>query len=151
MPRHDWSDDSFDWAGLNDAIDIIYWWTRHIGRFGGQLKEKWGCVRFYVFFSDGTLYSIVKPGYYFYRWPRWVRRIDYNIVQKISRYTGVLYLLLKWQQFIYYVAYKRAVDKHPHLRDEILVDADFHELLEGIHGFKHSDHWVSYSSDEESS
>ena len=130
-----------EYNSLLDAIDTIYWWTRHIGRFGGQLKEKYGSVRFYAFFSDGTLYSLVKPGYYYYHWPKWVRWIDYNIIRTVAIYIGLLYIIHKWQRFIYRVAYKRAVDRNPHLRNEILVHADWWDLVEGIHGFKHSDYW----------
>lgn len=149
MPYHDWSEENFDWKSLNKAIDIIYFWTRHFGRFGGQLKEKFGCIRFYVFFSDGTLYSLCKPGYYYYRWPRWFMKIDHKVIRPIVRGSGLLWLIHKWQAFIYKLAYKRAVDKYPHLRDEILCYADAHELLEGIHGFKHSDYWITCGGKDE--
>lgn len=144
MSHHDWSEKDFDWKGLDDAIDIIVWWSNKIGRFGGQSKEKFGGVRFYCWFSDGTLYGLIKPGYYYYNWPKWFNWIDYEIIARVVRYTGLLWLIHKWQHFIYRAAYKRAVDKHPSLRDEILVDADHHEYLEGIHGFKHSDYWTTY-------
>jgi hypothetical protein len=140
--HHDWSELDFDWKGLDDAINIIYWWTRHIGRFGGQLKEKFGRIRFYVFFSDGTIYSIVKPGYYFYRWPKWIQSLDYFFVRRFVKAIGLLRLIHAWQFMIYRYAYKRAVDKHLELKVEILADADGWELLEGIHGFRHYDHWT---------
>ena len=147
MSIHWWGDKDFDWKGLDGAIRIIYFWTHNFGRLGGQLKEKFGGVRFYVFFSDGTIHSLVKVGHYYYRWSKWVRWVDYNIIANIMKYGGLLYLLHKWQRFIYRFAYKRAVARYPHLRDEILVDADLQELVEGINGYKSSEHWTTYTSE----
>ena len=131
MPIHIWGDKDFDWEALDGAIDTIYWWTCHIGRFGGQLKEKFGGLRFYAFFSDGTLYSLCKPGYYYCHWPKWWWRFDLAVISRFTRYSGLLWLIRRWQHFIYNLAYQRAIKKYPHIREEILMDADYLELIKG--------------------
>jgi len=132
MTIHYWGDKDFDWEALNKAIDLIYWWSRYFGRFGGQIKEKWGCLRFYAFFSDGTLYSICKPGYYWVSWPKWLYRLDTMIFKWVIVNSGLIRLIHKWQYFIYRLAYEIAVKKYPHIRKEILQDADYKELLKNI-------------------
>jgi len=129
---HIWGDKDFDWQALDNAIHLIWWWSTKVGRFGGQIKEKWGCLRFYVFFSDGTLHSLCKPGYYYSQWPKWFYwGIDWPIIRRVIKYSGLLWLIHRWQHFIYNFAYQRAVKRFPHIREEILIDADLLELIKG--------------------
>lgn len=140
MVHHDWSDENFPWSQLSDAIDIIRNITYKYGRFGGQIKEKFGCVRFYVHFFDGTLHSLLYPGHSYVRARRFYYWIDLPILSKFFKYTGVGKLILWWQQKIYNIAYQKAIAKYPHLKDEILCDADYPELIDG--GLEvHSKYW----------
>ena len=142
---HNWGDDSFDWNALNKAIEIIWWWSTKIGRFGGQIKEKYGTLRFYAFFSDGTLYSVCKPGYYYYRWPHQVHKFDLYVIRRITNFLGIRWLITRWQYFIYNLAYQRAIKKYPHIREEILQNADYLELIKGSEDMRA--HWVTYRVD----
>lgn len=61
-------------------------------------------------------------------------------------YSQVLPLLNKIiipiQKSVYRYFYKKAVQKWPHLYDEIVCTADWGELFEGyLPGYKHSDYW----------
>lgn len=50
-------------------------------------------------------------------------------------------LVIPYQKWIYRKAYSQAANKYSHLTDEILVMADFGELLDGIAGYRYADHW----------
>jgi hypothetical protein len=73
-------------------------------------------------------------------WPRTIDRF-------ISRLTLPLLNLLvePLQKKAYAWRYKKAVEKWPHLRDEIVSLADWGELFEGvIPGYHHKDYWKKY-------
>jgi hypothetical protein len=134
MTRHDWSDDSFDWAALNDACDIVHFWSHRVGRFGGQIKEKFGTLRFYASFYDGwwPIHSLCKPGHVSYRWWRPLMKFEMYTLRTVVIKTGLAWLIRQYQYKIYRYAYYRAVKKHPHIRAEILSAADYPELLKGL-------------------
>lgn len=92
MAYHVWGDKWPHWDDLNDAVDYIgrYCWA--LGRIHGYSKEKYGTVRFDVFFSSN-------------------------------------WLLRKWQQLVYVAVHLRALKKWPHLREEILSEAEYKELF----------------------
>jgi hypothetical protein len=60
---NDLSDETFDWAGLNDAIWYIMDTWRIYGRIGSHGKEKWSQFRDYPYFWDGGVWSLFYPGY----------------------------------------------------------------------------------------
>lgn len=127
---HNWGDDGVDWEGINNAAQFIADYCRRWARLGGTSKEKYGTVRFYASFRSLSLHDIVYPGYHWYQWPMWARRIDDLFEATLGR------LLRKpwawWQRRIYRQAYQKAVLRWPHLRQEILCCADYDELLESL-------------------
>jgi hypothetical protein len=130
MVSHYWGDSGVDWKGINDAADYLSGYCARWGRFDGQAKEKYGCVRFYVDIGWFSLLTLLFP-YYIPRWvPRWVTTVDYRVVQPVLDYLfgG---LIRRWQKFIYIRAYKNAMKKWPHLRGEILAHADYPEWIPG--------------------
>ena len=133
---HTWGDKDFDWDALNAAGDELYNYCRRWGRVGLHVKEKYGTLRAYTtcaFISNyDPIHSLVKCGHAFYRWPKWVRKIEWNVIAPIFNRLGIRYLIFKYQKFIYRRGYKRIVQKYPHIREEILCVADFPEWLEGL-------------------
>jgi hypothetical protein len=131
---HDWSDESFDWKGLNEAIYFI---GDNLVRYGRvnvrDAKEKYGTARIACNFGFYSLCSITHPRYVWVPYKRdgllWT--INYS-----SWFTKVCRLLNKvvvpYQMFLYKLLYKRAVKKWPHLKKEITVCADHGELLKEI-------------------
>lgn len=128
---HDWSDDKVDWAGISDA-------ARYMGEFmvkWGRLpvsdtKEKWGTARVYCYFGWYDLHSIIYPRHHYVQWSKgsFLDRLNKNsLVSRIIPKLGSL--IIPYQEYIYYLAYKRAIEKWPHLRKEILGGADHSELL----------------------
>lgn len=115
---HIWGEKDCDWEGLNDAANLLFVYCRRYGGFFVYTKEKWGCVRGYTYMT----------------------RIRNPILCKLFQR-----LLYWYQRKVYRWAYKRLIKKFPHLVLEILVDADYPELLQGL-GVNFDDHWNTYSS-----
>jgi hypothetical protein len=138
MAYHDWSEKEFDWVALNDCQLIMYKYARTIGRVGGDIKEKYGSLRFYVHFSEFSMQSLFYPGYCYIQFPRWFHfGLEYKFLKYIYKYTGLNCLFLKWQLFWYSYAYNKACKTYPHIVDEILCCADHPELIKNYHKFYH--------------
>lgn len=139
---HDWSANNVDWDGINGAARFIGQWLRTWARMSvGDYKEKFGTVRVYCHFGWSTLYSIYRPGYMWI--PTWW---PYKLDLWFSYNTPFLKILnsiaVPIQKNLYVWRYKKAVQKWPHLYDEIVTCADYGELFEGtIPGYKHGDYW----------
>jgi hypothetical protein len=106
-----------------------------------QTKEKYGTVRVYCSFGWSCIHQIFYPRHMWIHkwWPYY-----YDLL--IAKFTLPVLnkVILPYQRWIYRRAYKLAVCKRPHLRDEIFSCADFGEALEGVEGYKHSDYWKEY-------
>jgi len=109
------------------------------GRFSCvQSKEKFGTARVYCYPGWDSLYSLIWPRrMWIYKW--WPYGMDLSIFRILSPI--ITFISWPYRKWIYRLAYKRAVYKDPDLMVEIMFTADFDELLEGIHGYKHSDYW----------
>lgn len=130
---HNWSDDSVDWNGINSAVNYISDFCRKWARMGGQAKEKFGTVRFYTTLGWRNFLHITHPGYVHYGpYPKWLLTFDIYYGYKVLKYTGLAYISYKWHCLIYRQAYKNAIKKWPHLKDEITCCADYSELLKGL-------------------
>jgi hypothetical protein len=129
---HHWSDKNVDWAGIDDAATYIGEFCKRYGRIGGQYKEKYGTVRFYASFCSNLLH-LTHPGYCHYGpYSNWLANMDIRYGNTFLKWTGILFFMSKWQPFIYNMAYQRAIRKWPHLRTEILSDADYIEMIKGV-------------------
>lgn len=112
---------SEDFRALDDVAFEIGNYLRRYGRVQvQQTKEKWGEVRVYCHFGWSSLHDIFYPGYAYVQKP-WLTRISLRWIP-IERY----------QQYLYRRAYRKAVEKYPRLRDNILDGADWNEYLEGL-------------------
>lgn len=85
---HRWGDEDIDWDALRQCQNILYRWAR-LGRITGQIKEKYGTLRWYAHVGS------------------W------------------------WQRRCYNWAYQACLNKYPHIRAEILCNADHPELIKG--------------------
>jgi hypothetical protein len=108
----------------------------------GSIKEKYGTIRFSPLWFDGTLHSLIYPGHYFIRFPKWFYwNVDYLIIKKVIYYSGLYYLINKWQKYVYGKAYEKAMKTFPHIVDEIVEDSDYPELIKG--GMEiHNKYWT---------
>lgn len=115
---------------LDDIAMNIEMFCRKWGRFGGQSKEKYGTVRFYVHFVGLSLHTLVYPGYVYIQFPKWLNRLDDRMITPILNFFfGRIYR--KYQVYIYNKAYQRMLKKYPNEQYAILSCADFPEYIYG--------------------
>jgi hypothetical protein len=121
-------EDLFD--QVDDAASYIGNFIARWGRIHvSQTKEKFGTVRVYCYFGIDCLFGLLWPKKNFIpKW--WPYRIDLAVWRWIR--IPFNFLFIPYQQVIYRLAYKRAIQRWPHLKDEILDCADFNELLRGL-------------------
>lgn len=138
MVYHDWSEKDFDWKSLHNAINYCIKFWRVYGRIGSHGKEKYGTFRDHVYFWDGGIWSLIRPGYcsiggpvlsfiYF--------KLDKYITKPFTRYTGLRKLGFLYQRFIYNYAIQKVCKRYPHIVDEIVSDLDNYNMIKpGIFG-----------------
>lgn len=139
---HSWGDEDVDWNGINDAAAYIGYWLRKWARMDVRdVKEKFGTVRVYVSLGWSGVYSIYRPGYCWYpKW--WPVKLDNWLTYHTPVFKWINYVVIPVHKKLYAWRYKKAVQKWPHLYDEIVSSADWGELFEGVvPGYKHSDYW----------
>lgn len=138
--EHYWGEEKFDWRGLNDAGYYIGDWLRKWVRMPVRdIKEKFGTLRIYCSFGWSSFYTIWRPSYMWVpKW--WPYKLDLALSCHIMPVLNKIVVPI--QQKAYVWRYKKAVEKWPHLRDEIVCCADWGQLFEGsMPGYKHSDYW----------
>ena len=124
---HSWGDENVDWEGIDDAAYFIGHWLSTYARISVmQYKEKFGTVRVYCHFGLTGVYSLWRPGYVWYpKW--WPVRLDIWLSDTLL-WRGLNRIVVPLQQRAYAWRYKKAVEKWPHLHDEIVSMADYGEL-----------------------
>ena len=121
---HHWGDKNVDWEGIGNAAHYIGKNLRRWGRAGAYDKEKYGTVRVYCTFGWYQLRSITHPGWVSgYRW-KWLFWLDHHVFHYIIKWSHINCLVLKWQLWLYKYLYRKAIEKYPHLAEEILVCSD---------------------------
>lgn len=128
---HSWGDDWNGWEDLYKAEKVMYFWGVKIGRIGGQIKEKWGGIRWYAQISEpDQLHDILKAGHAGFRWSPnrhpfmcWLNNLSKSYMFLIGK------LVFKYREFMYGFAYYMACRKFPHIKKEILDCVDYPELL----------------------
>lgn len=124
----DWPDKKFN--EIDEAGWFIGRWLRNWVRLPVvQIKEKFGTVRVYCHFGWDSFYSVWRPSHCWV--PKWW---PWSLDLKVSGYIMPLLnkVAVPIQTRAYRWRYRKAVEKWPHLREEILCCADFGELLEGL-------------------
>ena len=100
-----------DYKKLNGACDIFYKWA-YRGHILGQIKEKYGTTRWYAYLTEDQwpIYSLFKPCYIYYTWPKWMMDIDNFLGQYI---VNPLFgkLIVKWKIYCYRQAYMECAKK----------------------------------------
>lgn len=136
----DWPDERFN--EVDDAGYYIGRWLRTWVRLPvTQIKEKFGTVRVYCGFGWSTLYSIWRPSHCWVS-PYWPYKLDLWLSYDTPFLKWLNFIVVPIQQRAYAWRYKKAVQKWPHLYNEIVSCADHGELFEGVvPGYKHSDFW----------
>ncbi len=136
MPHHMWGDNDFDWKALQSSISYIMDFWKKYGRIGSHGKEKYGTFRDHPYMFDGTIQSLIWPGYVRIMGNKWFYfNVDTNIIRKVNNITGITKIVRSYQKFIYNMAVQKMCKKYPHIIDEIVSDLDGYEFVRpGIFG-----------------
>lgn len=127
-----WPDYEFDTIEYIASV-VIGGWLRKWGRVNvRQTKEKFGTVRVYCSLGWSCFHEIFYPGHCFIRWPKWMMKLDFFLSYTLHGSWLLGHISYPIHARLYRWRYKKAVEKWPDLRDEILDCADFGELLEGL-------------------
>jgi hypothetical protein len=137
MADHFWGD---GWPYFGDVGDAAYEVGKFCRRWGRisvtQTKEKYGTARVYCRFGCEDLHGLFYPGYCFVQLPRWLSKL---VGKKVAYWIMTFPILqpfgniiCRYQHKVYRRAYKLAIRKFPHIREEILDCADFGEYLVGL-------------------
>jgi hypothetical protein len=103
-----------------------------------QTKEKWGSCRVYCSFGVYDLHSLIWSGYHYTQWSRFgsigkiLAFLDRKVIEPLIRYSRINRIIIPYQEFIYKMAYKRAMKKYPHIRPNIKHYADHDYLLKNL-------------------
>lgn len=128
---HDWSDTSFDWEQLENAINFITDRLYSRGHFWVSSKEKWGQARVSVYFWDGNLLSFLP---YNQREviPYWLKHFFAWHLSKVICFFKLDKLFHIWQRYIFRQTYTEACELYPDLIGEILGGCGHEWLLEDL-------------------
>lgn len=127
---HNYGDEGVNFDEIDEAGWFIGRWLRNWVRLPVmQIKEKFGTVRVYCHFGWSCFYSIWRPSHHWisswwpYRFDLWISDFIMPLLNKV---------VVPIQMKAYRWRYKKAVEKWPHLAEEILICADYPQLLYGI-------------------
>jgi hypothetical protein len=131
---HSWGDSWFRKYGedLHNAGSFISRYCRTRAHLCIHWKEKWGTLRFEfigscIFDRYWPIHSIFYPGHLFYRFPKWMLKVDWAVGCVLFG-LGIGQLIQRYQLFILRRAINLAVKKWPHIEKEITADSPFWEL-----------------------
>lgn len=94
-------------------------------RIGVHYKEKWDKLRVSAYFFRGSLHCLIWPGYVYKQWKPgrlgdllWY--MDVYFWPKFFYYTGLTYLIHKYQIYGYKKTYAKLAKKYPEDADELM-------------------------------
>jgi len=129
MKCHLYGDEDFDWNALHKAEEYLNRRCRQFGRVGLWTKEKFGTLRVgttCAFLTCWPIYNLVKPGYAYYRWPRWfMLYVDWPLGDFLE-WARISRLVRAYQKAVLKHFWLRAAKKWPQVADEILAEYKFY-------------------------
>ena len=133
-PYYNWGDDRLDWKAVGEAVEYLDKNLRKWRIDVRQSKEKFGTVRIYCSLGIQWWPQITHPGSVWYRWPEYLKFIaypgKYSPFRWLLRLTNIVAVPIHLWAYRRY--YRKAVEQWPHIKDQILSDADWPQLLEGL-------------------
>lgn len=115
--------------GIEIGNTLRKWGRVHVS----QVKTKFESLRVYVSFGWWGLHSITHPGHAGLKLPKWLQWLDFNVFFRLMG--PINFFVVPYQMWLYKKAYTKAVTENPDLAYEILVCADYRDLLEHLNVF----------------
>lgn len=135
-----------DYKHVGTTLTIFYRWSK-IGFIGGQIKEKFGSIRWYADLGRiDSIHDIFKAGHVRYRWCA-LEHPTKDFLNNLSKYffrlRPVRLLSIKYQILIYNIAYRLALRASPGYETEILSSCDHSSIVWGYDKLKakYGDGW----------
>lgn len=115
---------------MNTTLNSFEFWGRKVGRIDGQIKSKFGEVRWYANLDrPNSIYEIIHVDEYtMYRWDPSKSRTNavLDSINNFSKFfTVLLYMFVLYKLFFYNVAYWVAFFKNRDCAADILYAADY--------------------------
>lgn len=129
---HYWGDKDFDWDALDEAGEYLRTYFRRWRVPVRDIKEKYGTLRCYCSLGWYSPHALTHPRYIFSQYPKWLWIINCKFRQTWFWKWLIYRSSIKLHKRIYRNGYKKLIKKWPSLKVEILMDADFPELLEEL-------------------
>lgn len=129
---HYWGEDEFDWESMWKAVNYCCKKFHRWGRIRCYGKEKFGTFRDHTDFWDGTLYHLIWPSRVYIRGligNFLYYTFDEYFFQYFTRYTGIQWLFVKYQMWLYNYTIQKVCKQYPHLIDELVSDLDHYQLI----------------------
>lgn len=137
MTYHNWSSDWPYFKDVEMVADEIGDFLLRYGRIPvGCTKEKFGKAMVYCSLGYVSLHTLVYPRHCYSKhpkFPNWLWFLDNKVFSRFFTLSPINKITLIHQEFIYRLAYSRAIKKYPHIKEEILVDADYPYLLKDLY------------------
>lgn len=128
---HSWGDEWFKKNG-EDLYNAINKFEKNLRIFGGILvfgKEKWGdYIDEYLTLWDGGLHYVIYKSPIFIRNNFLYWKID-PIVKFITKYTGIQWLVVKYQKFVYNASMQIVCKKYPNVVDEMINSTNGYNFI----------------------
>lgn len=118
---------------LNRVHEAALWVGKELLRLRipvRDMKEKWGEVRVYCGFGYWSFHELVYPGYAFNQFPSWLLWLDIHFLSPLIQH--LYWIIEPLHRWWYRRTYKKALEKFPDLRHNLLIGADWPELLRGL-------------------
>ena len=123
--------DETDYKEINKAINVLEFWGHDVGRIGGQMKEKFGSIRWYADVNGAnSLHDLVKVGHVSFRWGaedhfflNWFNNLSKAYISPLS------WFVFKYKCFMYGFSFYMACKKCPKIKADILSAADDDQYL----------------------
>lgn len=126
-PCHTWGDKDFDWHALDEACQYF---SKNVQRYGRMMcftKEKYGTMRIeFLNMQHHGIYGFLFPrNLYMMAKYRSMNDFIANIFNKI----GLGYILWKYKVLVFNIVTIMTVNKWLHIKNEIIDDLYFDDLL----------------------
>lgn len=133
---HYWGDEWFEKHGkdFNNAIGYFSRFIRKYGFIKSYTKEKFGTHRTSTWLWDGGIHYLICKSFVRIQYPFIYWKVD-KIIKPITKYTGLHWLGVKYQAFIWNLATQIVCKKYPEIIDEFVLDMDMYKAVKpGIFG-----------------
>ena len=114
---------------MSQTLNSFRFWGATIGRIDGDIKDKWGEVRWYANLErPQSIYEVINLNHRYYGWDPTKSKVNavLDTINNLSKFFSILlYVFILHRLFFYNVAYWVAIAKNPDCAADIVWAADY--------------------------